>query len=45
MSKVALITGTSKGIGLSLTKILLKNNFAVYGVRFSYADEQKKHET
>ena len=31
MSKVALITGTSKGIGLSLTKILLKNNFTVYG--------------
>ena len=31
MSKVALITGTSKGLGLSLTKILLKNNFTVYG--------------
>ena len=31
MSKVALITGTSKGIGLSLAKILLKNNFTVYG--------------
>ena len=31
MSRVALITGSSKGIGLSLTKFLLEEKFHVYG--------------
>ena len=31
MSRVALITGSSKGIGLSLTKLLLEEKFYVYG--------------
>ena len=31
MQNYALITGSSKGIGLSLAQILLKNNFSVMG--------------
>lgn len=31
MQKIALITGSSKGIGKSITKLLLKNNFKVFG--------------
>jgi short-subunit dehydrogenase len=30
--KLALVTGASSGIGLATTKLLLKNNFAVYGI-------------
>ena len=31
MQKIALITGSSKGIGKGLTELLLKNNFKVFG--------------
>jgi len=40
MSRVALITGSSKGIGLSLTKLLLKEKFHVYG--YSRTNQLKK---
>ena len=40
MSRVALITGSSKGIGLSLTKLLLEEKFHVYG--YSRTNQLKK---
>jgi len=43
--KVAIVTGGNKGIGLSITKELLKNNYKVIvSARSSYKDEETKND-
>ena len=43
--KVAIVTGGNKGIGLAITKDLLKNNYKVIvGARSTYTDEITKND-
>ncbi len=43
--KVAIVTGGNKGIGLAITKDLLKNNYKVIvGARSTYTDEMTKND-
>lgn len=42
--QIALVTGTSSGIGLATTKLLLENNFTVYGISRSGASPAIEHD-
>lgn len=42
--KNILITGISKGLGLEITKILLKNDYVIYGINRTITDELKELE-
>ncbi|MCZ6470798.1 MAG: SDR family NAD(P)-dependent oxidoreductase, partial [Gammaproteobacteria bacterium] len=44
MTKLALVTGASSGIGLATTKLLLENNFAVHAVSRSGTSPDLEHD-
>jgi short-subunit dehydrogenase len=44
MTRLALVTGASSGIGLATTKLLLENNFSVYGISRSGASPAIEHD-
>lgn len=44
MSKNILVTGCSRGVGLEICRILLRDGYDVYGVARSYTDEFKELE-
>lgn len=44
MTKLALVTGASSGIGLATTKLLLENNFAVHAISRSGTSPDLEHD-